>query len=65
MAIDEVFRLAFRGSDGLVVIINILGSSDSQVGDLLPLSACWSSRIHQIFCDVVKLVTACSLGDLF
>lgn len=31
MSIDEVFRLAFRGSDGLVVIINVLRSSDSQV----------------------------------
>lgn len=31
MAVDEVFRLAFRGSDGLTVTINILGSSESQV----------------------------------
>ncbi len=31
MALDEVFRLAFRGSDGLTVTINILGSSESQV----------------------------------
>ena len=33
MAIDEVFRLAFRGSDGLLLVINILRSSGSQVGN--------------------------------
>ena len=34
MAQDEVFRLAFRGGDGLALVIIILSSSDNQVRTL-------------------------------